>query len=65
MNAGIPQRRRKCGTGVETKERVRGALRTMGFRSSEAERAGTMLARRGGTSTPIEILVREAIGVIT
>jgi hypothetical protein len=39
----IDFRRRKCGTGVETKERVRGALRAMGFRSNEAERCGVGL----------------------
>jgi hypothetical protein len=61
----IDLRQKKCGTGVETKERVRGALRAMGFRVAEAERAITTLDAAGWDDRPIELLVRDAIGAIT
>jgi hypothetical protein len=61
----IDLRHRKCGAGVETKERVRGALRAMGFRAAEAERAITTLDAGAWDDRPIELLVRDAIGVIT
>jgi hypothetical protein len=61
----IDLRRKKCGTGAETKERVRGALRAMGFRVAEAERAIMTLDEAGWEERSIELLVRDAIGVIT
>jgi hypothetical protein len=61
----IDIRQRKCGTGAETKERVRGALRAMGFRSAEAERAVTGIDAAAWDGRPVERLMREAIGLIT
>jgi hypothetical protein len=55
----------RCKPAVETRDRVRGALRAMGFRSAEAERAVNALDAHGWDGRPIETLVRDAIGVIT
>jgi hypothetical protein len=60
--------REKCGTRAEgdgPRDRVHGALRTMGFRNGEAERALTALDRDGWEDRPIELLVRDAISAIT
>jgi hypothetical protein len=61
----IDLRQKKCGAGVETKERVRRALRAMGFRVAEADRAITTLDAVDWDDGPIELLVRDAIAVIT
>jgi hypothetical protein len=64
----IHLRQEKCGTGANnaaSRDRVRGALREMGFRSGEAERAITTLDSRGWGDRPIELLVRDAITAIT
>jgi hypothetical protein len=49
----------------DPRDRVRGALRSLGFRSAEAERAVTALDAHGWSDRPIEALMRDAIGVIT
>jgi hypothetical protein len=59
---------RKCGTGATisgARDRVREALRAMGFRSGEAERAILTLDSRGWDDHPIELLLRDALSVIT
>jgi hypothetical protein len=50
---------------LATKDRVRSALRSMGFRSAEAERAVATLNPTNWNARPIELLMRDAIGVIT
>ena len=63
----IHLRRSKCGTGdapKPTKEVVRGALRRMGFRSAEADRAVAAL-EWGGDGLAVETLVRDALAVLT
>jgi hypothetical protein len=65
MAERINVRQEECGTGAEPRDRVRGALRAMGFRTAEAERAITTLDPRGWDARPIEWLVRDALGVIT
>jgi hypothetical protein len=60
-------RQGKCGTGASDgapRERVRSALRSMGFRNGEAEHAIATLDSRGWNDRPIEVLVRDALGVI-
>jgi len=49
---------------AETRERVRCTLRSLGFRSVEAERAVASMEPETW-SRPIEALLREAIGVLT
>jgi hypothetical protein len=61
----IDFRRQKCGSGAETKDRVRSALRSMGFRTTEADRAVATLDPTSWNGRPIELLMRDAIGVIT
>jgi hypothetical protein len=64
----IDLRRAKCGTGAKhpgARDRVRGALRGLGFRSGEADRAITTLDSSGWDDRPIELLVRDAISAIT
>jgi hypothetical protein len=63
--------RNKCGRSAEAndqeestrKDRLRSALRHLGFRSTESERALAALDRRGWDA-PIESLVRDAVGLL-
>jgi Holliday junction DNA helicase RuvA len=50
--------------GSEAEERLRGALTGMGFKPAEADRAVSSLAEKI-PSTPIEALVREALGILS
>jgi hypothetical protein len=57
----------QCGTRAETKDRLRVALRSMGFRNAELERAEVTIqqATAQAWTRPIEDLVREALRVLT
>jgi hypothetical protein len=65
VEARIDFSQRKCGTAAARKELVHGALRTLGFRSAEADRAVNVLAQRGEWDKPVESLVRDALGILT
>jgi hypothetical protein len=56
---------RECGTAAATRELVRRALRNLGFRSADTDRAMSTLAQRGGWDRPVESLVRDALGILT
>jgi 5-methylcytosine-specific restriction endonuclease McrA len=64
-------RQRKSPPDAETRSLVRGALRAMGFRTPDTERALAAIEHGGGNarpdawSRPVEALVREALGVLT